>query len=106
MTTSLPAPVPTGSAARLRPPFPAPSPLPSFWLTSLAPTDLCPVAAALPAEAEFAIIGGGLTGASAALHLVEGGAKGVVLLEARELAGGATGRNGGICIPAKSYVRI
>ncbi len=43
---------------------------------------------------DVCIIGGGLTGVSAALHLAERGI-GVVLLEARRLGWGASGRNGG-----------
>jgi glycine/D-amino acid oxidase-like deaminating enzyme len=48
--------------------------------------------------AEVAIIGGGITGLSAALNLAEAGAK-VVLLEAREIGFGGSGRNGGQVIP-------
>ena len=43
---------------------------------------------------DVAIIGGGYTGLSAALHLAERGFK-VVLIEARRLGWGASGRNGG-----------
>lgn len=45
-------------------------------------------------RADICIIGGGLTGVSAALHLAERGAD-AVLLEAGELGAGASGRNGG-----------
>lgn len=45
-------------------------------------------------EADVVIVGGGFTGLSSALHLGEFG-KSVVLLEAREIAWGASGRNGG-----------
>ncbi|KAI9033026.1 FAD dependent oxidoreductase [Hyaloraphidium curvatum] len=104
----LPAAVPTGAAARTAPPFPAPSPLPSFWLASLSPADLAPVSPSLPPRADFVVIGGGLTGASAAYHLAKalreaGDARTVALVEARELSGGATGRNGGICVAGKEY---
>lgn len=44
--------------------------------------------------ADIAIIGGGFTGLSAALHLAEAGAS-VVLLEAERVGWGASGRNGG-----------
>ncbi|MDC0660158.1 FAD-dependent oxidoreductase [Leisingera sp. SS27] len=47
-------------------------------------------------SADVAIIGGGFTGVSAALHLAEGGAS-VVLLEAETPGWGASGRNGGFC---------
>ncbi len=45
-------------------------------------------------QADVCVIGGGLTGISAALNLAERGYK-VVLLEAHRIAWGASGRNGG-----------
>lgn len=45
-------------------------------------------------EADVAVIGGGYTGLSAALHLAEAGRR-VVLLEAAQPGWGASGRNGG-----------
>ncbi len=45
-------------------------------------------------EADVVVVGGGFTGLSSALHLSQLG-KSVVLLEAREIAWGASGRNGG-----------
>ena len=47
-------------------------------------------------EAEIAIIGGGYTGLSAALHLAQSGER-VMLLEAEAPGWGASGRNGGFC---------
>jgi gamma-glutamylputrescine oxidase len=47
-----------------------------------------------PARAHVAIVGGGYTGLSAALHLAEGGVE-VALLEAEKIGWGASGRNGG-----------
>lgn len=44
-------------------------------------------------EADVAIVGGGYTGLSAALHLAEGGFR-VCLVEAEEIGFGASGRNG------------
>jgi glycine/D-amino acid oxidase-like deaminating enzyme len=46
-------------------------------------------------SADVAIIGGGFTGCSAALHLAEQGVD-VVLLEAKEIGWGGSGRNGGL----------
>jgi glycine/D-amino acid oxidase-like deaminating enzyme len=43
---------------------------------------------------EVAVVGGGFTGLSTALHLAEAGAR-VTLLEAQEVGFGASGRNGG-----------
>ncbi|WP_341903541.1 FAD-binding oxidoreductase [Sandarakinorhabdus limnophila] len=59
-----------------------------------------PVHAAIAGErqADVAIIGGGATGLSAALHLAQRGAS-VVLLEAGRIGHGASGRNGGQIIP-------
>lgn len=49
-------------------------------------------------EADTVIIGGGLSGLSAALHLAKSGQK-VVLLEAMAVGWGASGRNNGQVIP-------
>ncbi|MFS8894126.1 NAD(P)/FAD-dependent oxidoreductase [Synechococcus sp. O70.1] len=48
-------------------------------------------------EAEVAIIGGGFTGLSTALHLVRDHGISACLLEAGSLGWGASGRNGGFC---------
>jgi gamma-glutamylputrescine oxidase len=47
-----------------------------------------------PDHCDIAIIGGGLTGVTAALHLAEHGYD-VVLLEAEAIGSGGSGRNGG-----------
>jgi glycine/D-amino acid oxidase-like deaminating enzyme len=52
--------------------------------------------------AEIAIVGGGFTGLSTALHAAEGGAN-VVLLEANEIGFGASGRNGGQVNPGLKH---
>jgi len=52
-------------------------------------------------RADVAVVGGGYTGLSAALHLAEGGAD-TVLLEAAEPGFGASGRNNGQVIPVYS----
>ena len=46
---------------------------------------------------DVAIVGGGITGCSCALALAEAGLR-VTLYEAREIAGGASGRNGGFAL--------
>ncbi len=48
-------------------------------------------------HADVAVIGGGVTGCSCALTLAENGVR-VRLYEAREIAGGASGRNGGFAL--------
>ena len=47
-------------------------------------------------DVDVAIVGGGFTGLSAALHLAEAGAS-VAVLEAGSPGWGASGRNGGLC---------
>lgn len=54
------------------------------------------------AEAEVAVVGGGVSGLSAALHLAERGIS-VVVLEARNLGWGASGRNGGQLNPGLKH---
>ena len=66
----------------------------SFWLEEPAP--------ALPrrrldGHVDVAIVGGGVTGCSCALTCAENGLR-VRLHEAREIAGGASGRNGGFAL--------
>jgi len=50
----------------------------------------------LPPRTDVAVIGGGLTGLSAALHLANKGAD-VALFEQERVGWGASGRNGGMC---------
>lgn len=71
-----------------RPPLPK-----SLWAATAPPAPDCPPLAG-DAKAEVAIVGGGFTGLSAALHLAEKGVA-VTLLEAAEPGFGASGRNGG-----------
>jgi gamma-glutamylputrescine oxidase len=66
----------------------------SYWLDEPAE----PLASTrLSGKADVAVIGGGITGCSCALALAEAGLK-VSLFEAREIAGGASGRNGGFAL--------
>jgi gamma-glutamylputrescine oxidase len=66
----------------------------SFWLAEPAPPLRSSV---VPGRADVAIVGGGITGLSAALTLARAG-KRVRLHEAREIASGASGRNGGFAL--------
>ena len=66
----------------------------SYWLEE--PFE--PRAAAhIEGAADVAIVGGGITGCSCALALAEAGLR-VRLFETREIAGGASGRNGGFAL--------
>jgi glycine/D-amino acid oxidase-like deaminating enzyme len=68
----------------------------SYWLAEARePLTTAPVARA--GTIDVVIVGGGVTGCSCALTLAERGLR-VRLLEAREIAGGASGRNGGFAL--------
>ena len=77
------------------PGLPRPNPTQSYWQQSphaLANTQ----SAQLPTEKDYAIIGSGITGLAVAKTLLERDQSAtVVVLEARTLCSGATGRNGG-----------
>lgn len=66
----------------------------SYWLAE--PDDPLPPSS-VDGRADVAVVGGGITGCSCALALAEAGLK-VRLFEAREIAGGASGRNGGFAL--------
>jgi gamma-glutamylputrescine oxidase len=66
----------------------------SYWLEE-APDPLPRIALAAPAE--VAVIGGGVTGCACALALAQAGRR-VRLYEARQIASGASGRNGGFAL--------
>jgi gamma-glutamylputrescine oxidase len=66
----------------------------SYWLAE--PHDPTPVVR-LDAAPEVAVVGGGITGCACAVALAEAGLR-VRLYEAREIAGGASGRNGGFAL--------
>lgn len=68
----------------------------SYWLSEGRPS--LPEPENRPAgPVDVAIVGGGVTGCACALVLAEAGQR-VVLYEAREIAGGASGRNGGFAL--------
>ena len=66
----------------------------SYWLEEPAPTLL---STALDGAPDVEIVGGGITGCSCALALTRAGLR-VRLREARTIAGGASGRNGGFAL--------
>jgi glycine/D-amino acid oxidase-like deaminating enzyme len=69
--------------------------LTSYWLDTLEPFR-SGAAGPVQGTCDVAVIGGGLTGCSAALALAKKGAR-VVLLEAETIGHAASGRNGGMC---------
>ncbi len=71
------------------------APAPSYWQAS-APDFGAGRADAVGGAFDVAVIGGGFTGLSAALALARSGAS-VALLEAGQVIGAASGRNGGQC---------
>ena len=70
----------------------------SYWLAE--PHEPLPVRT-LDGAPDVVVVGGGVTGCSAALELARRGLR-VRLHEARELAGGASGRNGGFALRGAS----
>jgi ribulose 1,5-bisphosphate synthetase/thiazole synthase len=77
-------------------PFPVANATLPYWRTELHDIDSHRSSAELPAECDIVIIGAGLAGVSTAYFLVDGNPSPpfIVLLEAREVCSGATGRNG------------
>src|SRR5689334_6521050 len=69
--------------------------LASYWLET-SPSFSGGAAGPVQGSYDVAVIGGGLTGSSAALALAKKGAR-VVLLEAETIGNAASGRNGGMC---------
>ena len=79
------------------PQFPVSDPLPSFWTASPHPLDNYQSSSKLPEECDVLIVGSGYAGTVTAYHLLNDDSRkrSVVLLEARQICSGATGRNGG-----------
>ncbi|HWK43360.1 MAG TPA: FAD-binding oxidoreductase [Stellaceae bacterium] len=71
-------------------------PVSYYWAAATPPPPYPPLAGDV--EADVAVIGGGFTGLSTALHLALRGVT-VVLVEARRIGWGASGRNGGQVVP-------
>ncbi|KAL3457551.1 putative FAD dependent oxidoreductase [Aspergillus heterothallicus] len=85
------------------PGLPTPTPTSSFWLRTPHPDLAKTQSTELPQEADIVIIGSGVTGTSIARTLLmnrklptdDSRRPAVVILEARDICSGATGRNGG-----------
>ena len=81
---------------------PAIAPVPNatlpFWRTDLDEIDEHRTTHHLPTECDILIIGAGFSGASTAYHLYKNASSSpnpdVVMVEARQVSSGATGRNG------------
>ena len=70
----------------------------SVWAATAAPIEPCPALSG-DVTADVVIIGGGFTGISTAYHLIRRFPnKRVVLLEARRIGNGASGRSGGMAL--------
>ena len=69
----------------------------SYYATTAHAHKVCPTLAG-DVSCDVAVVGGGITGLSAALHLRARGYA-VVLLEGAELGAGASGRSGGQVLP-------
>src|SRR5438034_9220693 len=73
---------------------------PSHWLAQLPPEPWRAVVP-LPARTEVVVVGGGVVGVAIAYWLARLGAA-PLLLEARGLASGASGRNAGVVLAGRS----
>jgi len=77
---------------------------PSYYAASANPFPAQPQLRS-DVQADVVVIGGGYAGLSAALHAAEAGFS-VVLLEARQIGWGASGRNGGQMIPGLRWSAV
>ncbi|MGF7162421.1 sarcosine oxidase [Rhodoligotrophos appendicifer] len=74
----------------------------SLWMASSRTAPFAGEPLSGTVKADVAVVGGGFTGLSTALHLAEGG-RDVVVLEAEEIGFGASGRNGGQVNPGLKH---
>ncbi|EXJ62800.1 hypothetical protein A1O7_03240 [Cladophialophora yegresii CBS 114405] len=78
------------------PGLPRHNPIQSYWQDPPDEIADCRSTSDLPAEADIVIVGSGVSGASIAYDLLSSNPRmNIVLLEARQAASGASGRNGG-----------
>ena len=77
--------------------LPVPNPVPSFWNAHPKKFDNYQSTSVLPSVVEVVIIGSGLSGVALSYYLLKDNPNppSVMLLEARQICSGATGRNGG-----------
>jgi len=81
-------------------------PQPSYWEATAGKSDLNSETLSGSQSCDVAIIGGGYTGLSAALHLARDFDLDVCLLEAGHIGWGASGRNGGFCTMGMTKVSL
>jgi FAD dependent oxidoreductase len=95
--------IPQASASIMS--LPVATPSKSYW--QIPPSRLASYRSPFPERSDVVILGSGLTGVSVARALSEqDNSLGIVLLDARKLCSGATGRNGGHCKPCISPCMI
>ena len=82
------------------------APVPSYWESSADPVDLPGEPLESEESCDVAVIGGGFTGLSTALHLARDYGVDVRVLEAGHIGWGASGRNGGMCCLAATKLSI
>lgn len=81
--------------------LPVASPTTPYWRTQLHPIDDLRSSETLPAECDVAIVGSGMAGVTTAYHICEqtqDKPPSILMLEARQVCSGATGRNGVVLI--------
>ena len=86
--------------------YDASRPVPSYWESEAPPCGEPHRPLARDAHCEVAIVGGGYTGLSAALHLARDHGIEARVLEAGDVGWGASGRNGGFCGLAATKLSI
>lgn len=79
---------------------PAPAPTESWWQQQCPSPGFAPLDR--DTDTEVVVIGGGVSGCSTAWHLARAGAR-VRVLEARDIASGASGRNGGFVLAGMAH---
>ena len=82
-------------------PFPVPGGLTPFWRTEPSSLDNHRSTENLPDYSDIVVVGAGYAGASTAYHILDqcdsSSQPSIVILEARQVCSGATGRNGLQC---------